>query len=65
MFKEQFGVSIGDYLLGAQITQAKNLLRFTNKSTDQIGQACAIGDSYCFSRVFKRVKGIGVRGHRK
>lgn len=65
VFKEQFGVSIGDYLLGIRITQAKNLLRFTNKSAEQIGQECGIGDVYYFSRVFKKVEGISVREYRK
>lgn len=65
VFKEQFGVSIGDYLLGVRITQAKNLLRFTNKSAEQIGQECGIGDVYYFSRVFKKVEGISVREYRK
>lgn len=65
VFKEQFGVSIGDYLLGVRITQAKNLLRFTNKSAEQIGQECGIGDVYYFSRVFKKVEGISVRAYRK
>lgn len=65
VFKEQFGVNIGDYLLGIRITQAKNLLRFTNKSAEQIGQECGIGDVYYFSRVFKKVEGISVREYRK
>ncbi len=65
VFKEQFGVSIGDYLLGVRITKAKNLLRFTEKSADEIGQECGIGDMYYFSRVFKKVEGISIREYRR
>lgn len=65
VFKEQFGVSIGDYLLGVRITKAKNMLRFTDKSAEEIGRECGIGDVYYFSRVFKKVEGIRVREYRK
>lgn len=65
IFKEQFGVTIMDYLLGVRITHAKNMLRFTDKSAEEIGISCAIGDVYYFSRVFKKVEGISVREYRK
>lgn len=65
VFKEQFGVSINNYLLSVRITHAKNELRFTNKSAEQIGIDCGIGDIYYFSRVFKKVEGISVREYRK
>ena len=65
VFKEQFGVSVMDYLLGVRITKAKNLLRFSNMTADEIGQATGIGDQYYFSRVFKKVEGIGIREYRK
>lgn len=65
VFKEQFGVSIGDYLLSVRITNAKNMLRFTNKSAEQIGRECGIGDVYYFSRVFKKVEGITLREYRQ
>ena len=64
-FKEQFGVSVMDYLLGVRITKAKNLLRFSEMSADQIGLTVGIGDQYYFSRVFKKVEGISVREYRK
>lgn len=65
VFKVQFGVSIMEYLLSVRITEAKNLLRFTEKSAEEIGIACGIGDVYYFSRVFKKVEGVGVREYRK
>lgn len=65
VFKEQFGVSIMDYLLSVRITEAKNMLRFTELSAEQIGIDCGIGDVYYFSRVFKKKEGIGIREYRK
>ena len=64
-FKEQFGISIMDYLLKVRITEAKNLLRFSNMTAEAIGTKVGIGDIYYFSRVFKRVEGIGIRNYRK
>lgn len=65
IFKEQFGVSIMDYLLSVRITEAKNLLRFTNMSAEEIGAAIGISDVYYFSRIFKRIEGVGAREFRK
>jgi AraC-like DNA-binding protein len=58
IFKEQFGVSLGNYLLGIRITRAKQRLRFTDDSLDAIGAACGMGDAAYFSRMFKKVEGI-------
>lgn len=65
VFKEQFGVSIMDYLQSIRITEAKNLLRFTNMSAEEIGMQTGIGDVYYFSRVFKKIEGISIREYRK
>ena len=65
IFKEQFGTSIMEYLLSLRITEAKNQLRFTGKSAEEIGRACSIGDIYYFSRVFKKIEGISIREYRK
>lgn len=65
VFKEQFGISIMDYLLSVRITEAKNLLRFTNLSAEEIGIKTGIGDAYYFSRVFKKAEGINAREFRK
>ncbi len=54
-----------DYLLKVRITEAKNLLRFSNMTAEAIGTKVGIGDIYYFSRVFKRVEGIGIRNYRK
>lgn len=65
IFKEQFGVSINNYLQQIRITHAKQLLRFTDRSVESIGMECGIGELYYFSRVFKKIEGIGPREYRK
>lgn len=65
IFKEQFGVSINNYLLSVRITHAKNALRFTDQSAEEIGLSCGIGDVYYFSRIFKKIEGVTIRDYRK
>ena len=63
-FKGQFGVSIYTYLQNVRITKAKQLLRFTKLSMEEISQQCGFGAGYYFSRVFKAVEGISPREYR-
>lgn len=58
LFKEQFGVSVNNYLLQVRTTQAKQLLRFSALSIEQIGQKCGMDDTNYFSRMFKKMEGI-------
>lgn len=57
IFKEKFGKSIIDYLLHLRITRAKELLRFTDLSIDEISCECGMNDANYFSRVFKKIEG--------
>lgn len=58
LFKEQFGISLNNYLLQVRTTQAKRLLRFTDLSIEQVGQECGMNDANYFSRMFKKVEGV-------
>ena len=58
VFKEQYGMSITSYLTSLRITHAKQLLRFTNKTVEEIGLECGLGALHYFSRVFKEVEGV-------
>ncbi|HOO90433.1 MAG TPA: AraC family transcriptional regulator [Syntrophales bacterium] len=58
VFKEQFGMSITAYLQNVRITHAKQMLRFSDKSIEEIGMECGIGALHYFSRVFKDVEGV-------
>ncbi|MBO6241591.1 MAG: AraC family transcriptional regulator [Butyrivibrio sp.] len=63
-FKEQFGTSIINYLLSVRITHAKQLLRFTSDSIEEIGNQCGITPLYYFSRIFKQIEGISPMEYR-
>ena len=58
VFKEQYGQSITAYLTSLRITHAKQLLRFTDKTVEEIGLECGLGALHYFSRVFKEVEGV-------
>lgn len=57
-FKEQYGLSIHSYLLNVRITKAKQLLRFSDKKVEEIGQECGLGAAHYFSSKFKEVEGV-------
>ena len=57
-FKEQYGVTLVTYLQQVRITHAKRMLRFTDKSIEEIGLEYGIGELNYFSRVFKKLEGI-------
>ena len=64
VFKEQYGMSITSYLTSLRITHAKQLLRFTNKTVEEIGLECGLGALHYFSRVFKEVEGVAPSTYR-
>ncbi len=57
-FKEQFGLTINSYLTQVRITHAKQLLRFTDQSIEEIGNLCGIGDPNYFARLFRQIEGL-------
>lgn len=58
IFKEQYGISINNYLMQKRITHAKQLLRFTNDNIETICIECGIGDANYFARAFKKMEGV-------
>lgn len=64
-FKDQFGLSITSYLLSVRITHAKQLLRFSNKTIEDIGYETGIGTPAYFSRVFKDIEGVSPSQYRE
>ena len=65
VFKEQFGMSVNNYLLSVRITKAKQMLRFTDEKLENIGYACGLGAANYFSRTFKNVEGINPSEYRE
>lgn len=64
VFKEQYGVNLKDYLTSVRITEAKKLLRFTDKTTEEIAEKIGINGAAYFSRLFKRVEGVSPKEYR-
>ncbi len=65
VFKEQYGQSITNYLLNLRITKAKQLLRFSEKSVEEIGLEVGFGAPHYFSQTFKSVEGVPPSVYRK
>lgn len=65
LFKSQFGTSINAYIIHKRITKAKELLRFSDQSVEEIGQLCGVDDPAYFSRLFKKVEGTTPLSYRK
>lgn len=65
VFKEQYGQSITAYLLNVRITKAKQLLRFSEKSVEEIGMEVGLGAPHYFSQTFKSVEGVPPSVYRK
>lgn len=55
-FKRFYGITIGDYISVRRITLAKELLRFTDKSIEEIAILCGIPDANYFTKVFHKIE---------
>ncbi len=64
-FKEQFGISISNYLSNVRITKAKQLLRFSGKTVEDISSSVGLSDPAYFSRLFKSIEGVSPRVYRE
>ncbi len=64
-FKKKYGLAIIEYLLRVRIIKAKELLRFSDKTIEEIGRCVGINEPYYFSRVFKKIEGISPREFRR
>lgn len=65
IFKETYGTTVNNYLISKRITRAKQLLRFTDMTVDEVGVSVGMGDANYFSRMFRKVEGISPREYRK
>ena len=64
-FKKFFGMTVGDYISVKRITCSKELLRFTNKTIEEISIICGIPDTNYFSKVFKKLEECSPTEYRK
>ncbi len=56
LFREQCGVTISNYIQQVRVTEAKRLLRFTDKTIEEISVECGFHNKNYFSRVFKKLE---------
>ncbi len=64
-FRSQFGLNISTYIQNIWITKAKQLLRFSDKTVEEIGYEVGIGNPAYSSRVFKKVEGVSPKTYRE
>lgn len=64
-FKEQFGSNISTYILNLRITRAKQLLRFSEKTVEEIADEVGMGTAAYFSQRFKEVEGVSPTKYRE
>lgn len=65
IFKEAYGITINNYLISKRITKAKQYLRFTDMTIEEIGQAIGMEGSNYFCRMFKKVEGMSPTTYKK
>lgn len=65
IFKETYGMTINNYILSNRITKAKQLLRFTDMTIDEISMNVGMGNANYFSRSFHKIEGISPSEYRK
>ena len=65
IFKEKYGITINSYISQKRITTAKQLLRFSDKTIEQIGCEVGISDTNYFTRLFRKIEGMTPGEYRK
>lgn len=65
IFKETYGTTINSYIIAKRITRAKQMLRFTDKTLEEIAGSVGMNGGNYFSRMFKKIEGISPREYRK
>ncbi len=64
-FRNQYGMTIIQYLATCRIQHAKKLLRFSDMQIEMIGRACGIDDVSYFNRLFRSYEGMTAGQFRK
>lgn len=64
LFREQCGATINSYIQQVRVTEAKRLLRFTDKTIEEISEECGFNSKNYFSRVFKKLEDCNASEYR-
>lgn len=65
LFKETYGFTVNFYIAHVRVSKAKEMLRFTDMSVEEIGEKVGIEDPNYFSGMFKRVEGVSASKYRE
>ena len=57
-FKKAFGLNISDYIQLQRVNYSKRILRFSDKSIDEVSSLCQITDASHFTKVFRASEGL-------
>ena len=61
----EFFLSLIHSLLAKRINNAKELLRYSNSSIEEIAHLCGIDDASYFNKVFRKMEGCTASEYRK
>ncbi len=64
-FKNQYGITIINYLQSYRIRHAKKLLAFSNMKIEDISRECGINDLSYFNKLFRSFEGMTAGQYRK
>lgn len=64
-FKRAYGETIFQHIIATRIHHAKRLLRFTDKSVDEISELCGFHDQSYFTKQFKKAENMTCLAYRK
>jgi len=64
-YKKIYGMTIFQHIINARINYGKKLLRFSDKSIDEIAHICGFNDQSYFARQFKKSENITCFSYRK
>jgi AraC-like DNA-binding protein len=64
-FKKIFGINISKYILSKRLSYSKHLLRFSDKSIEEISAMCGFYDTSYFNKQFKASEDITPLKYRK
>ena len=64
-FKNMYGITLNHYVIAKRITLAKNLLRFSTHTLEEIAKECGFYDASYFNKQFKKSEGISASDFRR
>lgn len=64
-FKRYFGMTVGSCLQARRLTHAKELLRFSAQSIEDIAASCGVYDTSHFNKIFRKAEGMTAGEYRK